>query len=90
MKVMKFYAPWCGQCKVLTKEFLKNPIDVEIKDINIEENEELVEKYGIKNLPTTILIDNDGNVLEKWAGIIKSEDINNKIRTCYKNEELDK
>lgn len=77
---MKFYAPWCGQCKVLAKEFLKNPIDVEFEDINIEENEELIERYNIKNLPTTILTDADGNVLERWVGIIKSEDINNKIK----------
>lgn len=77
---MKFYAPWCGQCKVLAKEFLKNPIDAKFEDINIEENEELIERYNIKNLPTTILTDADDNVLERWVGIIKSEDINNKIK----------
>lgn len=80
MKVLKFYAPWCGQCKVLTKELEKNPISVPIENINVEDNEELVNKYDVQGLPTLILVDKDGAVLNTWYGFTKSEVINNKIK----------
>ena len=35
MKVMKFYSPCCGQCRVVAREFKDNPINVPIEDINV-------------------------------------------------------
>lgn len=86
MKVLKFYAPWCGQCKVLTKELEKNPISVPVENINVEEDgEEIARMYGVKGLPTLILVDIEGTALYTWHGIVKSEVINNKIKECGSN-----
>lgn len=87
MKVLKFYAPWCGQCKVLTKELEKNPINVPIESINVEDNEEMTKKYNVQGLPTLILTDKEGKVLVTWHGIIKSEVINNKIKEYGSNSD---
>ena len=35
---MKFYSPYCGQCKVVAMQFKKNPIKVLIENVNIVEN----------------------------------------------------
>ena len=43
MKVMKFYSPCCGQCRVVAREFKDNPINVPIEDINVVEEPEKVE-----------------------------------------------
>ena len=83
MRILKFYATWCGQCKTLTKEFKEHPIDIEIKDIDIEDNESLVDKYNIRHLPTVILEDND-EIIHTWRGFVTTEEINNKIKD-YEN-----
>lgn len=80
MKILKFYSPCCGQCKVVAKEFKDHPIDVPVEDINIIENPELADKYGVMGLPTILLLNDDGEIVETWHGIIKSEVINNKVK----------
>ena len=82
---MKFYSPCCGQCKVVTMEFKKNPINVPIEDINIIDNPEIAEKYNVISLPTILLLNDKEEVVETWHGIIKSEVINNKIKEYEAN-----
>ena len=77
---MKFYSPCCGQCKVIAKEFKDHPIDAPVKDINVMENPEAVDKYNVKSLPTILLLNNKEEVVETWHGIVKSEVINSKIK----------
>lgn len=70
-KVLKFYADWCGQCRVLDKN-LKSA-GIEFVPINIELNTsaELIEKYNIKSIPTLVLIDEDSKMLlKKQTGIL--------------------
>lgn len=85
MKVLKFYSPCCGQCKVVAKEFKDNPIDASVEDIDITENPELAEKYNVRGLPTMILLNDKEEVVETWHGIVKSETINNKIKEYGSN-----
>lgn len=80
MKIMKFYSPCCGQCKVVAKEFKDHPVDVFIENINVMENPEVADKYNIKGLPTILLLNDKEEVIETWHGIVKSEVINSKIK----------
>ena len=76
MKLIDFYADWCGPFKVLSKkleDFKKNHPYIEIEKVNVEDNEELVDKYKIKNLPTLILIDKD-EVIKRCTGLIDLEE----------------
>ena len=82
---MKFYSPFCGQCKVVAKEFKDHPIDAPVKDINVVENPEIAEKYNVISLPTILLLNDKDEVVETWHGIIKSEVINNKIKEYEAN-----
>ena len=47
MKVMKFYSPCCGQCRVVAREFKDNPINVPIENINVVEEPEIADKYNV-------------------------------------------
>ena len=85
MRVMKFYSPCCGQCRVVAREFKDNPINVPIENINVVEEPEIADKYNVKGLPTILLLNDKEEVLETWHGIVKSEVINNKIKEYETN-----
>lgn len=85
MKVIKFYSPCCGQCRVVAREFKDNPINVPIENINIVEEPEIADKYNVKGLPTILLLNDKEEVLETWHGVIKSEVINSKIKEYETN-----
>lgn len=80
MKLIKFYADWCGPCKAQTKEFEDSLMAVEVESYNIEENEgDLVTKYHIRSLPTMILLADNEDVIERWVGFTKATVINDYI-----------
>ena len=55
MKILKFYADWCGPCKVLTRSF--EATGIEHTPVNADENEDLCMFYNVRNLPTVIAVD---------------------------------
>lgn len=84
MKVLKFFAPYCGQCKVVEREFQLHPLVVPLENIDATQDTKAVNKYNVKHLPTIILVDDD-EIIETWRGIIKSEVINEKIKELGSN-----
>lgn len=81
-KLLKFYSPLCGPCKVLEKNLKDSGI--EYVDINIFEDachdglgttEHLVEHYNIRAVPTLIKIDDSGLELDRRVGILSVEQI---------------
>jgi thioredoxin-like negative regulator of GroEL len=81
-KLLKFYSPLCGPCKVLHKNIEDS--GVEYININIFEDEcfdnlgateHLVEHYNVRALPTLIKIDDTGNELNRHVGILSVEQI---------------
>lgn len=80
MKLLQFKAKWCNPCKLQTKEFEENSVDVELEAIDIDEDEEdLTSKYSIRSIPTMVLIDGD-KVINRWTGFTKSSTINEYIK----------
>ena len=67
-KVKYFGATWCGPCqtfKPIMKEIANDGYDVEF--IDIDENQQEANKYGIKGVPTTIILEN-GQELGRFVG----------------------
>lgn len=77
MKLLQFKAVWCSPCKMQTKEFEENPIDVEVVAVDIDEDkEDLSTKFSIRAIPTMILIGDNDEMLHRWTGYTKSSTIN--------------
>ena len=59
-QLLYFSADWCGPCRQLgpIMEELKNE-GYPVKKINVDDNPELSQQYGVRNIPTVILtVDN--------------------------------
>ncbi len=73
MKLIKLGAEWCGPCKTMDKRLEKfDACPVEYIDVDDEANDELVDKYGVRNIPVLILIDDekDDKEVKRWVGSI--------------------
>lgn len=69
--VVDFWAEWCGPCKMVgpvIKELAEDYKDRAIVGkVNVDENRELAQKYGVKSIPTILFIKN-GEVVDKIVG----------------------
>ena len=79
MKILKFYATWCGPCKQQA-EILKQLDGVEVQSVNIEENEELVDKFKIRSVPTIIILKNNEEVY-RHVGLIQLTELKQELET---------
>jgi len=71
--VLDFYATWCGPCRTylpIVEKFSKDNPDISVCKVNVDENRELVAKYGIRSMPTTVLLQN-GQLITKVPGVIQ-------------------
>ena len=70
--LVDFWAPWCGPCKMQTPILEKVVAAVGekavIAKVNVDENPELAAKYGIRSIPTIILL-KDGENKQQFVGL---------------------
>jgi thioredoxin 1 len=69
--IADFWAEWCGPCKMiapLLDEIAKElPGKVRIVKVNVDEEQQLAQQYGIYNIPTLIFF-KGGQVVESVMG----------------------
>jgi thioredoxin 1 len=69
--IVKYYADWCGSCKLFAPKYKRLSGDEKFKDVvfldvNAENNPEARKKGEVKNLPSFAIFKN-GNLLETLA-----------------------
>lgn len=74
--IVKFYADWCGPCKMMAPIFEEVSNEVEnitFFEINIDDNKELAIELGVKSIPTLILFKN--GEIKKNSGYIPKHNL---------------
>ena len=66
-KVLKFSASWCQPCKMLAANLREIKTDVSIEEIDIDEKPELASQYGIRGVPTMLMLQGD-TVVSRLVG----------------------
>jgi len=57
--ILDFYADWCQPCKMMVptlEEIAKQYPNIDIYKINVDEQRELSQMFGIRSIPTLLLI----------------------------------
>ncbi|MBQ3476205.1 thioredoxin [Candidatus Saccharibacteria bacterium] len=71
MEILDFYADWCGPCQMMEPvmaEFEKAHPEVKVTAVNIDEEEELAEKYEVSSIPCIVFI-KDNKEVERVVGV---------------------
>ncbi|MBJ3776840.1 thioredoxin TrxA [Acuticoccus mangrovi] len=60
--IVDFWAEWCGPCKMIAPalEEIASEMDgkVKIAKLNVDENQAIAMKYGVRSIPTLIMFKN--------------------------------
>lgn len=82
--VLFFHASWCPSCKALNSDMEKNmsaiPAGVTILKTDYDKETELKKKYGVTYQHTLVQVDKDGNLIKKWSGGSKLENLISQIQ----------
>jgi len=71
IQVKKFYAEWCGPCKMLTPimENVKTKFEtINFENVDIDSQFEVAQKYFVRSVPT-VIIEKDGKEIHRFAGL---------------------
>jgi len=68
--LIDFWASWCGPCQMLSPlvdEIAKEHQEIKVCKVNVDEQPELAQKYGVASIPMLLVMHN-GNVVQKSVG----------------------
>ncbi|PAJ71991.1 thioredoxin [Pseudoalteromonas sp. NBT06-2] len=80
--LVDFWAPWCGPCRMIAP--IIEELAEEFKDqaaickINTDEQQDLASKFGIRSIPTILLM-KDGEVVETMVGASSKQAFTDKV-----------
>ena len=80
MKSLKYFsATWCGPCKVfkpVMQELARQGHSIEF--IDVDEQSDVATEFGVRSVPTTVVMEN-GQEVDRFVGAIPKEQVLERI-----------
>ncbi len=80
--VVDFWAEWCGPCRTIAPIIDELAAEYEGKVVigkcDVEENDDIVGRYGVRNIPTVIFL-KGGELVDKQVGAASKDAFKAKI-----------
>lgn len=68
--LLDFWASWCGPCQMVApviEEIAKERLDIKVGKVNVDEQPELADQFGVTSIPTLVVM-KDGKIVNQALG----------------------
>ncbi len=86
--LVDFWAEWCGPCRMIAPVIDELAAEyagkAKVAKLNVDENQQVSMKYGIRSIPTLLIFKN-GQVVDQIIGAVPKGVIENKLKLQLAN-----
>ena len=87
MKLVDYYADWCGPClmmKPVVEEVMAGLSGITLEEVNVDKDQDRAGKANVMSIPTFVIEDDNGKELDRKIGGLGKEDFQKWVSSFIK------